>query len=91
MIEKSATIQNEQGIHCRPASVILNEMKAYTGSVRISADGRESELMSVMGLLGLGLECGRSITITVDGPDEEAVCSSLVDLFEFNFDFPPNE
>jgi phosphocarrier protein len=91
MIEKTATIQNEQGIHCRPASVILNEMKGYTGDIHIFADGRGAKLMSVMGLLGLGLERGRTITIRVDGPDEEAVCGSLVDLFEYNFDFPSNE
>ena len=91
MIEKKAKICNEQGIHCRPASVILKEMREYDGEIHILSDNGEAKLLSVMSLLGLGLDKGREITIRVDGPNEEEVGKRLVDLFEYNYDFPPRE
>lgn len=91
MIERKAKINNEQGIHCRPASVILKEMRDYEGDIYILTDNGEAKLLSVMGLLGLGLDKGRDITIRVEGSDEEEVSKRLVDLFEFNYDYPPRK
>jgi phosphotransferase system HPr-like phosphotransfer protein len=36
----------------------------------------------------LGLEKGAEVSIQVSGPDEEAFCNKLVELFETHFDFP---
>jgi phosphocarrier protein len=89
MIEQSATIQNEQGIHCRPSALILNAIQGFEGDISIQADDQLVPLKSVLDLMSLGLEQGRTITIRVDGGDEESMCQRLVELFETNFDFPP--
>lgn len=91
MTEREVIIRNEQGIHCRPAAVILKETKDYEGEIRVRTESGEANLVSVMSLLSLGLEHGRKITIHVDGPDEEKVADKLAELFEYNFDFPPRE
>ncbi len=89
MIEKSATIRNEQGIHCRPSAVILKEISGYDGEILILSSEGTSDLKSVMGLMALGLHEGAEIQIQVTGPDEEAMASKLVELFQTEFDFPP--
>lgn len=91
MTEREATIRNEQGIHCRPSAVILKEIKGYGGEIMIASEHGEARLESVMSLLGLGLERGCRISIRVSGPQEENMADKLVELFEYNFDFPPRE
>lgn len=91
MVTRPAVIQNDQGIHCRPSAVILKEVSAYPGKVRVSCDNGESTLDSVLDLMALCLSKGTAITVSVEGPDEEAWCDKLVKLFEFHFDFPPRE
>ncbi len=91
MTERQATIKNMNGIHCRPSAEIVNAVKPYTGAISVNADTGESDLRSVLGLVSLGLEPGFTVTICVDGPDEEAQCQKLVDLFEKHYDYPPKD
>jgi phosphocarrier protein HPr len=87
MIEKSATIQNAAGIHCRPSAVIVTAVIAYEGTVCLVCDEGNVDLRSLLSLVSLGLEPGRTVRLRVSGPDEEAFCERLVEMFERHFDF----
>ena len=89
MINKSAKIKNELGIHVRPSGLIISETMGYKGTIVLKAKTMEMELNSIMDLLALGLEKGDELEISVSGPDEEEFCRKLVDLFQTDFDFPP--
>jgi len=91
MVEKTAIIKNANGIHCRPSAVIIKEAQDYAGDITVTAASGEADLRSVISLLCLGLGEGATVTIQVDGPNEEAFCSRLVELFETQFDFPPRD
>ncbi|MBU0679467.1 MAG: HPr family phosphocarrier protein [Verrucomicrobia bacterium] len=89
MIQRSAIVQNHQGIHLRPSALIIKEIQSYAGDVWVQAAAGKCDLKSIMGLMALGLTCGSELAISVDGPDEEAICERLVEIFETHFDFPP--
>ncbi len=89
MTEATATVRNEQGIHCRPAADIVLKAREFEGSLRVTGEYGECDLRGAMELIMLALGKGSEVTIQVDGPGEEAFCKKLVELFEFNFDFPP--
>jgi phosphocarrier protein HPr len=89
MIEKTATVRNPQGIHCRPSAAIVKEVWHYTGRIQVVADSGESDLRSLFTLVSLALEEGAMVRIRVSGPSEEEFCNQLVELFERRFDFPP--
>ena len=91
MIERSATVRNAAGIHCRPSTLIVERMRGYDGELRVGRDGQESDLRSVIGLMALGLSEGERVDIRVAGRDEERTCEALVALFETRFDFPPRQ
>lgn len=88
MTEKQTVVQNEAGIHCRPASVILTEVKDYSGVIRIRTPRGECRLKSAMDLLMLAIEQGTEVTVRVEGPDEEATCNKLIEMFSRIYDFP---
>lgn len=93
MQERVVTIKNQAGIHCRPSSailtVIMNEFP-NTKFVICSPDG-ETELTSILNLISLGLHKNQSVTLKVEGENEEAALSKIGDLFEYEFDFPPKD
>jgi phosphotransferase system HPr (HPr) family protein len=89
MIEKTATIQNAQGIHCRPSAMIVRFAGNYAGVISVRGERGITALRSIMELMALELFPGAMVTIQVSGPDEESVCEDLVSLFETHFDFPP--
>lgn len=91
MTELTATVRNAHGIHVRPSTCIVTEVLAYPGEVRAQAATGEADLRSVLSLLALTLEPGAKVKIRVTGPDEQAVCQRLVELFEKEYDFPPAE
>ena len=88
MISKHATVRNAYGIHCRPSLLIAQAAKDYPGRIEIvGPSGSTTEPASSLAIIALALVCGAEVTITVDGPDEEAMCDRLVELFQRNFDF----
>lgn len=84
-----ATIKNTQGIHVRPSGVIAGETSGLNCKISLKSKGIEMELASIMDLLALGLQKDDDVEITVEGGDEEAFLSLVVELFEREYDFPP--
>jgi phosphocarrier protein len=94
MKEKKVKIRNKAGIHCRPASVILNTINVDypDNTFTILAPGHDpTELNSILSLISLGLHFGDEVTLQVEGPDEEAVLEKMSELLEYEFDFPPRQ
>lgn len=88
MATRTATVTNEYGIHVRPSAVIAKEARAYAGTIAVtSARGVTVDGKNLLGLISLGVTCGQTVTIRVDGPDEDRVCTRLAELFESRFDF----
>ncbi len=63
----------------------------YEGTISIENGSVRVELNNIMGLLSLGLVQGDTITLRVEGPDEEQTAESLKELFERHFDFPQKD
>ena len=87
----TATILNAHGIHCRPSAEIVKSVKGYEGCIQVMGNDQESNLRSVISLVGMGLEPGVEVAISVEGPDEADMLDDLVSLFEKRFDFPSQD
>jgi|TARA_B100001971_G_scaffold193390_1_gene198405 phosphotransferase system HPr (HPr) family protein len=89
MVEMTTTIQNAQGIHCRPSAVIVKYVADYDGGITVNGEKGATALRSILELMTLELFLGSQVTVRVNGPDEETFCKDVVALFETHFDFPP--
>jgi len=83
------TIRNRAGIHCRPSSVILMAAQEYAGCrIQVISAKGESELDSILSLLGMGLERGEQVVLRAEGEAEAEACARMAELFGREFDFP---
>ena len=75
-------IRDEIGIHARPAGELVKEAKKYNSRITISKDGKSVEATKLMAVMGLGVKCGQTVEITVEGEDEDTAYEGIKDFFE---------
>ena len=78
------TIKDELGIHARPAGLLVKEAKKFESECTITKDGKTKTLTQLMMLMSLGVKQGDTVTVSVDGADEDAAVASLKEFFENN-------
>ena len=77
MIERSVQIVNKLGIHARPAAEIVKCASKFKSNITIIRDDLEVNGKSIMGVMMLAAECGSSILIRAEGPDEQGAIDAL--------------
>lgn len=90
MVAKAkARVRNEAGIHCRPSAHIVKQLAGYSGSMRvIHGEEGESDLRSMLSLMMLALTHETEVEVEVEGPNEETQLQKIVELLEYEYDFP---
>lgn len=85
MFVKDVVVQNQVGLHARPATFFIQKANEFKSSIWIEKEERRVNAKSLLGILSLGIVGGTSIRIIADGADEQDAVSSLVDLVESGF------
>ncbi len=78
------TIRDEAGIHARPAGMLAKTAKEYVSTITLEKDGKSVSATKLIQLMGLGVKCGDTVTVTADGEDEEAAAAALERFFHDN-------
>lgn len=71
------TIQEAVGIHARPAGLLVKEVKKYKSTVTVILGDKSSNALKLMALMGMGVKQGETVTIKVEGDDEEAAAEAI--------------
>ncbi|MCR5347561.1 MAG: HPr family phosphocarrier protein [Fretibacterium sp.] len=80
MKEFTYTITDPLGLHARPAGLLGREAKKFSSTTTFIRDGRSARVGALMKLMGMGIKQGDTVTVQVEGDDEEA-CASAVEKF----------
>ena len=79
------TVTDPQGVHARPAGVLIKKIKEFQCAATISKDDKTADARKMFAVLGLCIKCGESITLTFDGADEEQAASALAQTLAEHF------
>lgn len=85
MCVKDVVIQNQVGLHARPATFFIQKANEFRSSIWVEKDERRVNAKSLLGVLSLGIVGGTSIKIIADGTDEKEALDALVSLVESGF------
>jgi len=85
MFLKEIVVQNQVGLHARPATFFIQKANEYKSSIWVEKDEKKVNAKSLLGVLSLGVTKGVSITIIAEGPDEEQAVNELVSMISSNF------
>lgn len=85
MATKELTVENELGIHARPAQHIVKIASRYQAEFFITKDGNRINGKSILGVLMLAAEQGSVVLLEAEGPDSERMLEELELLFQNRF------
>ncbi len=85
MYSNSVKVENQVGLHARPATFFIQKSNEFKSSIWVEKDERRVNAKSLLGVLSLGIAGDTEITIIADGVDEEEAVNSLVKLVESGF------
>ncbi len=85
MFVKDVKVQNQVGLHARPATFFIQKANEFKSSIWVEKEERRVNAKSLLGVLSLGIMGGTAIRIIAGGPDEETAVDELVKLVESGF------
>ncbi|MBE7051725.1 MAG: HPr family phosphocarrier protein [Ruminococcaceae bacterium] len=85
MFIKEIIVENQVGLHARPATFFIQKANEYKSSIWISREERKVNAKSLLGVLSLGIIKGTKISIIAEGVDEQEAVEGLIDLINSNF------
>ena len=80
MCVKDVVIQNQVGLHARPATFFIQKANSFKSAIWIQKDDRRISAKSLLGVLSMGITAGTTVTIIADGPDEAEAINGLDEL-----------
>ena len=85
MYVKEVTVQNQVGLHARPATFFIQKANEFKANIWVEREERRVNGKSLLGVLSLGIVGGTTIRIMADGSDEQLAVDGLVHLVESVF------
>ena len=85
MIRREVEIVNKLGLHARAAAKFVTCASGFTSQVQVERQGQRVNGKSIMGVMMLAAAQGTTITLLIQGEDEEAACGALERLIADRF------
>ena len=85
MIQFQYTITDPNGLHARPAGLLVKEAQKFSSTVKLTRGEKSADLKRLFAVMGMGVKCGETVEVTVDGADEAQAAQILEQFFRENF------
>lgn len=85
MVTKEVVINNQVGLHARPATFFIQKANEFKSSIWIEKEDRRVNAKSLLGVLSLGIVKGTSVKLIADGADEANAIETLAELIASDF------
>jgi phosphocarrier protein len=85
MYVKDVTVQNQVGLHARPATFFIQKANEFKSSIWVEKEERRVNAKSLLGVLSLGIIGGSNIRVIADGTDETSAVDGLIKLVQSGF------
>ncbi|MFU8785299.1 HPr family phosphocarrier protein [Aliidiomarina sp.] len=84
-LSRSIDIRNKLGLHARAATKLARLANEFDAKITIAQDGKAVDASSVMGLMLLASQQGKTIEISATGADAEAALEAITQLVQNRF------
>ena len=84
MEEFKYVITDPEGIHARPAGLLVKAVKEFASDIKIAKGEKVMSCKAIFGVMGLGAKKGDEVTLTFEGEDEEAACEAISKFMQEN-------
>ncbi len=83
-MKKTFTVKDKDGLHARPASLVVKAAAKYPGEIDIAYKGKQLTLKSILTVMSLGIPYGESFDVIVTGENEEGILEEVTAILAEN-------
>ncbi len=84
MKEFSYQITDKNGLHARPAGLLVKEAGKYSSAITLKTDTKSADAKKIFNIMSLGVKCGTKVLVSIEGNDEDTAYNNLKTFFEEN-------
>ncbi len=84
MKEIKYVITDREGIHARPAGLLVKEANKYASSITLSKGSQSGDAKRIFAVMGLAAKQGEEITVTAEGSDEQEAITAMEGFLQAN-------
>ena len=82
MIKDTIIIENETGLHARPATEISKEAMKYKSDIKFVVNGKTLNAKSPLMIMAAGIKSKSEMEIICDGEDEKEALKGLMTVIK---------
>ena len=83
MVSFDYLIHDAMGLHARPVGLVVKAVKPSQDSqITITHNGRQADAKRMFAVMGLQVKQGETITVSVQGGDEQKIADQIRGIFE---------
>ena len=84
MKEFSYVITDREGIHARPAGLLVKAANRYASSITLAKGDKTGDAKRIFAVMGLAAKKGETLTVTVEGSDEAEAAAAIESFLKEN-------
>ena len=82
MKEFQYTLKDPNGLHARPAGILVREAQRLSDEITLIHGAKQANLKKLLAVMGLGVRAGDTVTVRIEGKEEEDSLTRLKQVFE---------
>ena len=84
MKEFKYVVQDELGLHARPAGLLVKEAAKFKSAITLDSGAKKADSKRIMAVMSMGVKQGVEVTVSIDGEDEDAAFEAIEAFFKAN-------
>ena len=84
MKEFKYVVQDELGLHARPAGLLVKEAAKFKSAITLDSGAKKADAQRIMAVMSMGVKKGVEVTVSIEGEDEDAAYETIKKFFEDN-------
>lgn len=85
MEKETIILDNDEGLHARPAAKFVQKANKYDSEIEIEFCGSRVNGKSIIGIMSLGVYSGENITVIANGTDEKEAVEDLINFLQSGY------
>lgn len=77
MVKFAFVVNDEMGLHARPAGLLVKEAAKCTSKVTVKKGEKSGDAKRIFNLMGLSIKGGEEVEIIVEGENEQEEAAAL--------------
>lgn len=84
MKEIKHIIKDPQGIHARPAGVLVKKAGEFSSKITITNKGKQADAKRILAVMSLGAKSGEELDFLIEGDDEQVAFEAISEFLKEN-------